>query len=207
MKYFILTIFLLITLLLTGCQESVQPRSTVDEKLLAKMQSEADSFLRMSSLHFETGYRKIGLENLKRAFMKNPYDVESFTRVTIMLEKEEDWETLVDFYNYAINKHGNFPILFSKLGEYYTKLEKYNEAVNAFKYAIALNSADPQNYYLLAYAYEQLDQPEDALSTLNILLIIMERNPFENEEAKKLQESAEKNRERLERSLQIPVGR
>lgn len=196
---------MLVLLIFASCQETTGGTRLPDPEVKEQMREQAAAFNRMSVLHFESDYRKIGLENLKRAFMRNPYDVESFLHVTALLEKEQDWETLVDFYNYAVEIHGNHPILYSKMGEYYMRLDENHKAVNAFKFAIALNSTDPTNYLLLAQAYERLNQLSDALSTYNLLSIMLRKMPLEPEETKALLDAVEKNKERLQKSMQIPV--
>lgn len=192
---------------MVSCQEtSRKSPDRFDPEKRAQMAHEAAAFLRLSELHFANGYREYGLEDLKRAFMKNPYDQESFVRVTKILEDEEDWETLVDFFNYAIHKYGAHAILYRNVGICYYRIGEHHKAANSFRYAVALESYNPQNYAYLAQTYEKLNKPEDALSTWKLLLIILDRLPMA-QNAQEFREQAERNKEKLERSMGIaPSG-
>ncbi|MCD6216258.1 hypothetical protein J7L05_00180 [bacterium] len=205
----ILTVAYLIFILLfmVSCQETSRTSpDRFDPEKRAQMTQEAAAFLRLSELHFTNGYREYGLADLKRAFMKNPYDQESFVRVTKILEDEEDWETLVDFFNYAIYKYGAHAILYRNVGICYYRIGEYHKAANSFRFAVALESINPQNYVYLAQTYEKLNKPEDALSTWKLLLIILDRLPMA-QNSQEFREQAETNKEKLERSMGIaPSG-
>jgi tetratricopeptide (TPR) repeat protein len=192
---------------MVSCQETSRTSpDRFDPEKRAQMAQEAAAFLRLSELHFANGYREYGLADLKRAYMKNPYDQESFVRVTKILEDEEDWETLVDFFNYAIYKYGAHAILYRNVGICHYRIGEYHKAANSFRFAVALESINPQNYVYLAQTYEKLNKPEDALSTWKLLLIILDRLPMA-QNSQEFREQAENNKEKLERSMGIaPSG-
>ena len=207
MRIIAISYLIFILLFSTSCQETTRTSpDRFDPEKRTVMAKEAAAFLRLSELHFATGYREYGLSDLKRAFMKDPYDQESFIRVTKILEEEEDWETLVDFFNYAIYKYGAHAILYRNVGVCYYRIGEHHKAANSFRNAVALESVNPQNYVYLAQTYEKLNQPEDALSTWKLLLIILERLPM-TENSEEFREQAEINKEKLERSMGIaPSG-
>jgi tetratricopeptide (TPR) repeat protein len=195
---------LLILLLLPACQETSgdQP-GQIDPEAKAQMKSEADSLLRLSEFHFQNGYATYGLDGLKRVFIKNPYDQEAFERVTNILAQKEDWKTLVDFYNYAIEKYGPNPFLYRNLGICHSRLEQYDYAVNDFRNAVAMESTNPQNYIYLAQTYEKLNRLEEAVSTWNLLLIILNKLP-NVENAQEIRSMAEGRKAELEQSMKTP---
>jgi len=204
MKRFFL-IFIPILLFIVSCQETTGNQAgRIDPQIKARMKEEADALLRLSEFHFEHGYASYGLEGLKRVFMKNPYDQKAFERVTKILADEEDWATLVDFYNYAIDKYGAHPFLYRNLGICYSRLGKYDFAVNSFRNAMAMESTNPENYMYLAQAYEKLKMLEEAYSTWNLLLIILDRLPgLEN--ASEIHAIAENRKRELERSMSASI--
>jgi tetratricopeptide (TPR) repeat protein len=206
MRLIFLTYLIVTLLMLVSCQENVRnSRQGFDPAVREKMQQEASAFLRLSELHFSNGYKKYGLENLKNAFIKNPYDEQSFVEVTKILEEEEDWVTLVDFFNYAIEKYGAHALLFKNVGVCYYKLGEFHKAANSFRNAVAMDSMDPQNYVYLAQTYEKLSKPEDALSTWNLLLIILERLP-NLPDAQEFHDQAIRNKEKLQKSMGLPIS-
>ena len=176
----------------------------LDPDKLAKMSDDAAAYLRLCELHFNNGYRKYGLSDLKRAFIQNPYDTESFVRVTKLLTEEEDWETLVDFFNYAIEKHGARPELFRNVGVCYFQLGEVHRAAESFKKAVAMESTNPINYVYLAQSFEKLNKPEDALSTWKLLLIILDRVP-QSEDTIEFKNLTNNNIIKLEQSMAIPL--
>jgi tetratricopeptide (TPR) repeat protein len=181
MRLIFLTYLIVTLLMLVSCQENVRnSRQGFDPAVREKMQQEASAFLRLSELHFSNGYKKYGLENLKNAFIKNPYDEQSFVEVTKILEEEEDWVTLVDFFNYAIEKYGAHALLFKNVGVCYYKLGEFHKAA-------------------------KLSKPEDALSTWNLLLIILERLP-NLPDAQEFHDQAIRNKEKLQKSMGLPIS-
>ena len=205
MRKLILLYILLLLLLSPACQETSgdQP-GKIDPETQALMKSEADSLLRLSEFHFQNGYASHGLNGLKRVFMKNPYDQQAFERVTRILAQKEDWKTLVDFYNYAIEKHGAHPLLYRKLGICHVQQGKYDYAINDFRNSVAMESTNPENYIYLAQAYEKLNMLEEAVSTWNLLLIMLDRLP-NVENAQEIKETAKNKKRELERAMKIPL--
>ena len=203
----LVTVVSLIIIFLLGvsCRETSRKAINADSPELIQMKEEAEAFLLLSELHFASGYRKYGLENLKRAYMKNPYDQKSFQRVTKILEEEEDWETLSDYFTYAIEKRRGTDLHFRNLGVCYYKLGEFHKAANSFKQAISRNSMNPETYTYLALTYEKMNKPDDALSTWELLLIILNRRP-DLPGAQDYRQTAEMNKEKLERMMRIPVS-
>jgi tetratricopeptide (TPR) repeat protein len=205
MKIQILIICLAFVFLAASCQETTRNQpGRIDPEVQARLKDEADALLRLSEFHFEHSYAKYGLSDLKRVFMKNPYDQKAFERVTKILAEEEDWATLVDFYNYAIEKYGAYPFLYRNLGICYSRLGKYDYALQPFRNAVAMESTNPENYVFLAQAYEKLNMLDESVSTWNLLLIILDRLPgLEN--ASEIRALAENKKRELERSMGIPI--
>ena len=195
----------LLLFLFPACQETTGNQSgKIDPETKAQMKSEADALLRLSEFHFENGYATYGLDGLKRVFIKNPYDQQAFERVTKILAQKEDWKTLVDFYNYAIEKYGANPFLYRNLGICHVRLEQYDYAINDFRNAVAMESTNPQNYIFLAQTYEKLNMLEEAVSTWNLLLIILDKLP-NVENAQEIRSVAENKKMELERAMKTPV--
>ena len=191
-------------LLVMSCQENVgSSKDRLDPVKLAKMSDDALAYMRLSELHFSNGYRDYGLSGLKRAFIQNPYDKESFIQVTRLLAEEEDWETLVDFFNYAIEKYGARPELFRNVGVCYFQLEEVHRAAESFKKAVAMESTNPINYVYLAQSFEKLNKPEEALSTWKLLLIILNRIP-QTDENNEYRTLATNNIIKLEQIMALP---
>lgn len=92
-------------------------------------------------------------------------------QVGLDLNTAKEYEKAIDVFDQAI-AIAPCARCFKYKGDSLKKLERYDESINAYHSALALNPYKAETYYSMAWAYRNLDKYREALEAMNIALNI-----------------------------------
>jgi len=129
--------------------------------------------IKEASAHYELGLSYLNDNNIQPAFVEfqkalelNPNDKDTVNAIgLIYLFKLEDYPKAIDYFKRAVRLDKNFSEAWNNLGVAYEKAEQYNDAVTAYKAALA--NLLYQNAYKafnnLGRTYYRLGKYDDAV--------------------------------------------
>jgi tetratricopeptide (TPR) repeat protein len=103
------------------------------------------------------------LKDFRSAFnLKMPGDpIEFFRKWGDKLREADNYNDAIQYYQESINRGSANSLTYHNIGECYLKLEKYDLAAHAYKYATeSLKSTNPWSYHHLGDCYIHLDKQE-----------------------------------------------
>jgi tetratricopeptide (TPR) repeat protein len=76
---------------------------------------------------------------------------------------DQKWKDAADYYHQALDIDSNNFMALTNLGLAYYEMRDYQEALNAYGTAVALNTDNPAPYEKMFLIFRDMDQPEDAI--------------------------------------------
>ncbi|HRS54031.1 MAG TPA: tetratricopeptide repeat protein [Bacteroidales bacterium] len=135
-------------------------------------------------INIATEYNLMGntnkaMQHLITALEINPENETAIFQIDFICNDTVSLYKAINFLSKFLDKHPFSPTAWHCLGNIYIKTGQFNEAIEAFDYAIAIN---PEyyiaSYYSKAQAFEFLENYKDALITYKELLKLDKDNPY-----------------------------
>jgi len=104
---------------------------------------------------------------LKEAYRVEPKDLSILWELANCSEACDYYDEAVKYYNLYLDEEPFSSYIWFNLGVVYTKLEKFEKALEAFEYVIALTENDSLAYYNKANALANLGKYEEAIKSFN----------------------------------------
>lgn len=139
--------------------DKLLPDACDDAEKLHILTMAADSLMRQHE------YKK-ALRYLQLAYEELPMQSHILPSIAYCYMQNSDWDNALQFYNKSIDEDTHNPYLWNSLGEVYFSMQRYQDAIEAFDYALLLDEKVDAPYYNKVDALMELDCVDEAIEVL-----------------------------------------
>lgn len=124
--------------------------------------SYAKGWFALALAHQRNGDLNSALDALEKATSADPTYARAYTQEGVIYVKLGNYAAAERAYNHAIQANPTYVRPYENLGNIFVRQKKYSEAVQTLSTATALDASSEKGWYMLAQAYNALDDCESA---------------------------------------------
>jgi len=163
----------------TTMQGKVKAGVRLFDKLLAEADDEWETLhiltMAADSLMRQFEYTK-ALRYLHMAYELMP-ELYVLPSIAYCYMQSGDWDKALQFYNQSIDDDTHNPYLWNSLGEVYFSMMRFEDAIQAFDYALLLEPKMDAPYYNKVDALVELERVDEAMSVLREYIALQPQDP------------------------------
>ncbi|MCX5782480.1 MAG: tetratricopeptide repeat protein [Elusimicrobia bacterium] len=125
------------------------------EKYLSFVPDNVMILLYLGGLYYKTKNFASAEEIFKKADKINPNDSSVIFWLGLLAEEKKDWPQAIEYFE-TLRENDETPMLLARLSYYYSLNNQFPKAIEYLKRAIELEPKNPNFYYLIGLAYDDM---------------------------------------------------